>query len=301
MKPKPRTPAESPFKQVTLPTVTGLSSKERGAPEGGFILSVRGSDSSGKSDFAARACKSRPKGYYSIDPGSDRVIDKYRRAGLPILVGNFTYDKPPTFVVLPKDSKDKQSRDWWKHKGDDVRANAMEPFLESWRDGYQTPDIRVMVQDTATEFYEMMQLAHFGKVQQNEQREYGALYNDYLTPIKRAKSEGKLVILLHQMKDEYVNVLDSQGNTKSERSGKLRRAGCSKINFVMDGEIEMRHVNEVRKKRGGQMEVTQEEAWEVEIVNCKHDPSKNGVVLDNPSFEEVMAVMAPGVAPEFWE
>lgn len=299
MKPKVKTPKPK-FKSVTLPTITGLSPTESGAPEGGFILSVRGTDSSGKSDFAARACPSKPKGYYFIDPGADRIIRKYKAKGFPILTGNFNYEKPPTFVE-PADKKDKQSRAWWKQKGGDVRDNVMEPFLESWREAYADPDIRTMVQDTATEFYEMMQLAHFGKVQQNEQREYGALYADFLGPIKQAKMEGKLVVLLHQMKDEYANQMQGDGSMKSERTGKLKRAGCGKINFVFDGEIETRHTNEVRKKRGGQMVVETPEAWEVEIVNCKHDPSMNGTVLDNPSFDEVMAIMAPGVDPSFWE
>ncbi len=288
------------FKTLTLPTIAGLSPTETGAPEGGFILSVRGTDSSGKSDFAARACKSKLKGYYAIDPGADRVIRKYKKLGYPILAGDFNYEKPPTFVVLPKDSKDKKSRDWWKDKGQEVRDEAMDPFLESWRAAYRNDEMRVMVQDTATEFYEMMMLAHFGKVTQNEQREYGALYADYLGPIKAAKAAGKLVILIHQMKDNYVPKMQSDGTMKDTREG-LKRAGCSRINFIMDGEIETRHTNEERKKRGGKWEVTVEEAWEVEIVNCKHDPSKNGTVLDNPSFEEVMAIMAPTVRPEFWE
>ena len=147
----------------------------------------------------------------------------------------------------------------------------------------------------------MMALAHFGKLQQNDQKEYGALYADFLGPIKKAKQMGKLVVLLHQMKEEYAKTTNTQGNSKDEKTGRWKRAGCSRIDYAIDGEIETRHTDEVRKKRAGKWEVVTEEAWEVEVIRCKHDPTANGTVLDNPSFQEIMAVLAPSVDPSLWE
>jgi hypothetical protein len=76
----------------------------------------------------------------------------------------------------------------------------------------------------------------------------------------------------------------------------------NKVHYIADAIVRTRRVEAVTSARpGGKREVTKEARWEVEVILAKNDPDMNGLVLDDPTFPELMAVLDPTTDSSYWE
>lgn len=271
--------------------IPGMSPTDEGDPEGSFCLVIEGGEASGKDTLAFKA--PGPHAIFAIDAGAQRAIRRARSEGKEVHVHDIPFDVP-RFVP-------KQEKAFWEERALKVKNDIFSPYVEAWNAAIDS-DVRTMIQDTATDIYEMHQAAEFGKLQQNSQLAYGPIKAEYMSMVRRAKRAGKVVILIHQLGDEYKDGVDASGNKKSERTGKLIRKGMNKVHYIADAIVRTRRVEAVTSARpGGKREVTKEARWEVEIILAKNDPDMNGVVLEDPSFSDLMAVLDPNTDSSYWE
>lgn len=270
--------------------VPGMSPTDEGEPEGSFILSIEGGEGSGKSKVACGAPGGI--GYFGIDLGAKRAVKVARSEGKEIHLYNIDFDVP-TFIP-------KQERDFWEERAKKIKKEIYEPYKSAW-DSSIGADFRTLVQDTSTDIWDLHQTAFLGKLQQNPQMNYGPVKSEFMGMIKKAKRAGKIVILIHQTSDEYKDSVDNNGNKKSERTGKQVRKGMNKIGFLADGLVRTVRVDEVRKKLQGKWTVTTPASWAVEIITAKNNMEANGTVLEDPSFQDIMAYLDPATDPAYWE
>jgi hypothetical protein len=179
--------------------IPGMSPTDEGDPEGSFCLVIEGPESSGKDTLAFKG--PGPYAIYAIDAGAQRAIRRARSEGKEVHVHEIPFDVP-RFVP-------KQEKAFWEERAAKVKKEIFEPYVERWNAAIES-DVRTMIQDTATDIYEMHQAAEFGKLQQNSQLAYGPIKAEYMSMVRRAKRAGKLVVLILHVAEEYRDTVDAE-------------------------------------------------------------------------------------------
>lgn len=268
--------------------IPGLSATDRGAPMGGFILVVEGLEGTGKSRLATTA--PGKIAYYSLNIGSDRVIDQAREAGKSIHLGAYEYEVPK-FVT-------KKGADYWGPLGEKINTEVYQPFLESFRAAAAHDEVRTLVQDRCDEFWDLAQRSNFGKLQQNSSLAYGPLNDEFIGPLKRAKRNGKIVVLIHDVKQAYMRVLDQNGNEQSrEIPGQYKRAGQRQIAGLADAIIRTHYVPAVKSVSKTQ---SADARFEFEIVLSKHAMEYTGERIEACDFADLMTILKPNADASLW-
>lgn len=163
-----------------------------------IVISVCGLEKQGKTHFALTA--PGPIALFNLDIGTEGVVNKFVREGKQIAV----YD-----MSMP----------------DVNEAEAVwEKFAKAYRGVLKDKWVRTIVWDTATEMWELLRLARFGKLTQVMPYHYGPVNAEYRKLLRAAYDSNKNVILLHKMKAVYVN---------DKRTSDYERAGFSDTGFLV--------------------------------------------------------------------
>lgn len=285
------------FKEARL-SIPGLSADSEGAPEGAFVLSIEGLDATGKSRLALEASIAGPMAYYSTDGGVQRAgLKDFREMGREIHVGSFEYSVPK---FIPRKAGGPEG-EWWVQKSKELMRDVYAPYLSSLEAAIDSSQVRVIVLDTATEFWDLAQLANFGRLQQNNSLMYGPVHTEFKGPIRRARAMGKIVILIHHLKDVYKDEADSQGQTRSiKQEGKFTRQGNAKIHYLCDAMVRTHYIEGTRKKVGNEWKETPAR-WEIEMLKPKMNMDLLGQRLEVPDFPTLMSLLHPTADPSCWE
>ncbi len=251
-----------------------------------LILTVDGEDKTGKTHFGYTA--PGPIASQSIDFGDEGVVQKFQEAGKEIAVAEYSRLMPDSM-----DRKDLGALQKW------YREQVVLPFVRDFKAALKA-GVRSLVLDTATEFWEVMRLSHFGKADKVMPQMYTAVNAEWQELIRLANDNDTNLILLHQVKDEWENYTDSGGQNKSRTTGRKVRAGNEKIGYLVQAQLVTRYVPAVKDRKGG---VKEEARFELEIVKCRHNPEVVGMVLTNEmaNFQTVAGLIVPEVDPAVWE
>jgi hypothetical protein len=166
-----------------------------------MILGLDGLEKSGKTHFSLTAPD--PIGYISLDVGLEGVIHKFKHKRIQV----FEYDIP---LPTPDEA---EPVDYLKIWGEVRRT---------YTSLLNTKEVKTMVVDTGTELWELNRLARFGKLSNIKPHHYGPVNAEHRQLIKAAFNSNKNLILIHRLKDQYVN---------DKRTGELERAGFSGTGF----------------------------------------------------------------------
>lgn len=278
--------------------IPGASFTNKGAPEGGFILVVEGIEATGKSRLAGTG--PGPIYYASFNSGADRVVPDLREAGKTIALGSFEFDYPK--FVTRKDA------DWWNEKGEKVMAETYQPFLDAWAAARRSA-ARTLVVDRADEVWDVAQLANFGKRQQNNSLSYGPVTDEYLGPFRAAKRDGKLVVLIHSLGEEWQTVQELGGNgqvvEKRKTTGRMKREGHKQIGGLADAIVRLHfmeagseRVQDPKTKKWSMVETPAR--FETEIVLAKQNMTLNGERFETVGLETLMTMLKPSVDADVW-
>lgn len=170
-----------------------------------LIAAVSGLEKQGKTSFALSA--PGPIIYFNFDFGLEGVISKYA-SDKDIYVKEYRFSRvltPDKFITL------------WSGFATDY-YNALKSKA------------RTIIIDTATEAWELLRLARFGKLTQVMPFHYGPVSAEYLTLIREGYSYDKNVLLLHKEKKQYVN---------DKFTGDYERAGFSNTGFLVQSNLEV--------------------------------------------------------------
>jgi len=171
-----------------------------------LIISVEGMEKTGKTTFGLTAPE--PIALFDMDIGTDRALNK-------VIPGKNVW----SFCTNYRLSNDP---DEWKELWSKLR--------KSWYDALSASqkDCGSVVADTFTEVYELIRLAHFGKLSNVLPHHYGPVNAELRDMINISKDSGKNVILIHKVKDEYIN---------DKTTGKKKRAGFAEVGYLADINI----------------------------------------------------------------
>lgn len=162
-----------------------------------------------------------------------------------------------------------------------VEQSVWRPFCSDFHEALKRDDVPVIVWDQADEFNEILRLVNFGKLEANPQLNYGPVNQEYKTLIKHARRAKKVLVMIHQMRDQYRE--NSEG--KSVATGRREMRWNKAAGPVIDSFVETSRTPE---------------GFLVTIRQAKLNPDVDGMPLMSPSWLELMAALAPNVPTEAW-
>ena len=172
-----------------------------------LIASISAVEKQGKTHFALTA--PGPIALFDFDNGLEGVLHKFSKKK-EIMVSEYKIGNAQTQeTYIPV---------WDRFKRE---------FLATMRPGN---GVRTVIVDTATEAWELIRLARFGKLDQVLPRYYGPLNAEFKELIRIAYTSDKNLLLLHKMKAEYIN---------DKSTGKMTRAGWGDTGYFVQVNLEL--------------------------------------------------------------
>lgn len=252
--------------------IAGRSSTHR------MIVSAEAQEKEGKTTFGLTA--PAPIALISLDFGLEGVVEKWQ-SEKEIYVAEFDYKD----VTDPKE---------WLRMWKDVKS--------AYQDALHTERVRTVLVDTGTEMWELCRLAGFGKTDHVKPHHYGPVNAEYTDTIREAYRTNKNVILLHKMKEEYVD---------DKSTGNIIRSGFGNMPYLVQVLVRLwRRTTEEEEKRtqkdklvaklykrkeiGGDYGLT--------ILDCRQNGSLAGTELAEPlnTFSMLGMTVYPDSEEEEW-
>lgn len=222
-----------------------------------LIASVSGLEKNGKTSFALSA--PGPIIYFNLDYGLEGVLCKYT------------------------DTKDIYIKEYrFKKAGNpDSYLNLWTGFVNDYYAAMRS-QARTIIIDTATEVWELLRLARFGKLAQVQSFHYGPVNAEYMNLIREGYSYDKNVIMLHKLKKQYVN---------DKFSGNYERAGFSNTGFLVQANLEV-----YRDGLDG--------AFFLKVLDCRQNSSLGGMEIELADefggFPFLAQMVFPNTTEEDW-
>jgi hypothetical protein len=233
-----------------------------------LIVAVAAREKQGKTHFSLTA--PGPIVTFNADIGLEGVVHKFLREGKEILVYN---------IPMPEANSKNVEKEASKVWGD----------LEAATDAaLDNPAVRTVVFDTATEIWEIVRLAYFGKLSEIKPHHYSGVNAEFRRFLKKAYKTDKNLILVQKMKAEYVN---------NNRTGEWEMAGFSDTPFIVQAVIHPFRVDKPLKV--DDETILDKGDFGVKIFESRHNPATNGLILsgDVATFPFVAATIIEGTNP----
>jgi hypothetical protein len=158
---------------------------------------------------------------------------------------------PEPIAVVSSDTGTLEVASYWKRQGKKIHYFEYEPLKRApdaainaklWdqveaaiRTAVSDKSIRGLVVDTATEVWELLRLARFGKLTQVMPHHYGPVNAEFRELLKTVQRRpGLNSVWIHKVKKEYKT--NKEG--KDSWSGKYERAGFTDFGFIADVIVE---------------------------------------------------------------
>jgi hypothetical protein len=237
-----------------------------------IIMTVDADEGCGKTHLSLTA--PRPIAFFDIDDNVDPIVKKF----------NFKKGEFRHYQV-----------GYLLEDGDDEAYKKTEAMIKAYKACLAAPDsvVRSIVFDTGTEFWEMVRLARFGKINNVKPHHYGPVNAEFRTLIRHAKRNNKNLILVHKRKDEYINTNPKKKDAMAIPTGKRIRAGFKEMGYLVQVAVEL---------------TKDKDNFYCRIDKCTQDPNLEGEVLETDretgegmiSFPWI-ASMVMGNDPEDWK
>lgn len=223
-----------------------------------LIISIAGLEKQGKTHFSLTA--PGPIAFFSTDIGEEGVITKFNDKEVYIM----SIDK------IDEDSAEQAPAEYAR-------------FKEAYKGMLRGTDVRTIIFDTATEIWEILRMARFGRLTQVMPYQYGPVNAEYRALIRDAYNYNKNLILLHKMKPQYIN---------DKRTGEYDRAGFGDTGFLVQVNTQIYRYSQ---GDGGDFAL-----W---IKDCRHNPDLVDEELSGPmcTFQFLASSIMPDVDPAMWE
>lgn len=204
---------EQALKQAGFTPMTAARKKR-------LILSIEGHEKTGKTHFAMTA--PGPIAYFGLDIGDEGVVDKFLEEGKTILTAD-PQIRVPNAIQMSADGPKIDAADAW------------DKFKRAFVAAVDCKEVRTIIWDTATEVWELIRLARFGKLTQVMPVQYGPVNAEMRGLLRHAYECNKNFILIHKVKSVYIN---------DKRTGDYERAGFSDIGYLVQANIQTKYDQE---------------------------------------------------------
>ena len=238
-----------------------------------LVISVKGLEKQGKTHFSLTA--PAPIAYLNFDIGDEGVRQKFqtqKQIYIPVSPYQIRFDGKS-----PKDTQAKAEKEWERFYADYQRT-----LLHC----------RTVVVDTATEAWELLRLARFGRLTQIMPHHYVEVNEEYRDFIRDAYEHEANLILLHKMKAEWVN--DASG--KGQRTGRYERAGFSDTGFLVQANLWAYRLPPHEREAG-------DLGFRMLVEDCRQNAELSGLEMRNDeiTFSYFAWRVYPDLDPSVWE
>jgi len=232
---------------------------ERTALQPRLIASISGLEKQGKTHFALGA--PGPVAMFNIDIGLEGVV------------GKFVDDKDIQVMDIELSQEPEKALDEW------------EAVKTAYMNKLRDPNVRTIIWDTATEMWELVRIARFGKLVQVMPFHYGPVNAEFSKLLKAAYDTNKNLILLNRMKAVYIN---------DKRTKDYERAGFSGTGFLAQVNAQV-YRDESDEDGPGE--------FHCYVKDCRQNPDLAGEVLSGEmcSWQWLASMVVEGTSPEDWE
>ena len=169
-----------------------------------LIVAVDGVEKHGKTHFSLTA--PGPIAVINLDVGHEGVVGKFC---------DNKHIEVSDYLVDPRAEEVDYGALWERLKNDYYTALEDKTF-------------RTIVFDTATEVWDLLRLARFGKLTQIMPHKYTEVNTEYREMMRTAYSNDKNLVLLHKVKDEWVN---------DASTGRKIRAGFKDTGYLVQANV----------------------------------------------------------------
>lgn len=223
-----------------------------------IILSISGLEKCGKTHFALTA--PGPVAIFSTDTGEEGVVSKFENKDVWIM----PLDK------VNEDSAEQAPKEYTR-------------FHTAYIDMLRGDSVRTIIFDTATEIWEILRMARFGRLTQVMPYQYGPVNAEYRALIREAYNWDKNLILLHKMKPQYIN---------DKKTGDYDRAGFGDTGFLVQVNTQ---VYRYSPEDGGE--------FAIHIKDCRQNADLAGEEFSGPlcTFPFLASMVLPNIDPANWE
>ena len=223
-----------------------------------LIISISGLEKQGKTHFSLTA--PGPIAMFSTDIGEEGVVDKFGDKNLHIM--NIDRIDENSAEQAPKE---------------------FDRFKKAYKDMLRGTEIRTIIVDTATEIWEILRMARFGRLTQVMPYQYGPVNAEYRALIRDAYNYDKNLILVHKMKAQYIN---------DKKTGEYERSGFNDTGFLVQVNAQ---IYRYAPQDGGDFALF--------IKDCRHNPDLAGEEIVGPmcTFPFLASMVMPNVPADMWE
>lgn len=214
-----------------------------------LICSAESAEKSGKTHFALTM--PGEIAYQNLDVGLDGVIQKFQ-SDKRIWISNYRF-------ALPSYNQTEQDR---KNTSTNCRT-LVERFKDDYKRALDRAKVRGIVWDTATEIWEAIRLAHFGKLLQVKPHHYSEPNAEMRELLRWAYDSDKNFCFLHKLKDQYIN---------DKRTGKLERQGFKDMGYTV--QVVIRMIKDRSKPAP--------DCFYFEVTDCRQNPAIENLAFDYP-------------------
>lgn len=153
-----------------------------------LIVAIDGETGSGKNRLAFSFPS--PIAFMSFDPNYAKALTEARKAGAKVQIAKYS------IPVVKPDGKLAETVA-------SVCGETWDQFAIDYMGALRDPKVRTVVIDTATELFELVTYAIYGKNVMVMPKDRGHAYAAYRQVIREAENTDKNLVLLHKMKDEW--------------------------------------------------------------------------------------------------
>lgn len=255
--------------------VSGFEKVKVGERKKRMVVAVEGREKDGKTSFAISA--PAPIAIFNLDTGLEGVIEKV------------AYEKE--IIQCEVDYRDATNANEWVKMWEHVKKSYYNAL---------NSNVRTIVMDTASEMWELVRLARFGKLTQVMPHHYGPVNTEFRDLIRAVYKTDKNLVLLHKLKEEYIN---------DKKTGRYERAGFKDVAYQVQINLRVwrRQGEEEETGRGRKNVLTADIAhtgnFGFTIIDCRMDASLAGMEIEEPmnTFSMLGQMVYPETEPEDWE
>jgi hypothetical protein len=236
-----------------------------------LVLNVEGMEKCGKTHFALTA------------PGPIAVIDM--DIGLEGVISKFTLQKK--IYVASFNYRDATTPDEWEKMWVKMKT--------AYMDALASKSIRTVIADTATEWWELVRMARFGKLAQVKPHHYAPVNAEFRDLLRKAYDTDKNLILIHKQKKEYTGDPGSW-------TGNMERAGFGDIGYAVQANILSWRITALDEIYGKGREDGYK-GFGITVRDCRQQAELAGTELLEPlnTFPVLASQVFPSTDQSEWE
>lgn len=230
-----------------------------------------------------------PIGWIAVDRNSKITVEEQKeKRGLDILVNSKPYISHKDAMRIAMIENPEETKR--------IYSEAMKRIYEDCMRLAEHPDIQSIVLDRASQIFDYILFAHFGRKNQIETFQRGAPNQDMIDLISALGS--KNLVLLCKSSEIWADTgeTDKKGNKKQAPTGKMKPDGFGKISQFVTATVEL--TSKRGKLVGDDDEEKLNQKYKCKIVHCKgnvllegQDLSELGVCGEQITWQNVLNVI----------